>query len=357
MSSPMHATGIPQPWVEVARRCWAETHTFEITYKTAPNGTWIAVPNGQIVIPELIEEEEEEEEEESSAEEEEEEEEEAVREGAEAAAGMAGILFRRAWKHFRTLDRKRAWYKMAALRLEDGRLIEIEHTTIGGALKDDGSIDIETWDEQTDHERERSIQDWALSQAKIAYRMMFEGMAVHMNFANGVTALITETLKARADVAAKHLEFHQANLEAEASKERSQQTGQTLRDFGSQFGQAATIWATTEHAKATRKTDRKPHSDSLIESARTLFDVLDGEMLSYLIPILGSDLTQDVLKVLRTSREDDPDPEALAAAWLALVPSLEKHQAKVVSEVPEEMAKRLTSCLTSFSMLAMQRSS
>lgn len=354
MANPHRTVGTPQPWVETIRRHWSDAHTVEIHHRTSPRGTWLAVPKGHLVLPELVDEDEDEEDEEESDEEESDEDATPTREGPEGAAETARIMFRRAWAHFETLDRKRAWYQLTVYRIEGGTLVELEHTTVGGALKDDGSVDLESWDEQTDHERERSIQDWALGEAKTAYKMLMDVIRVHVDSQGSVTSLVTETLKARADVATKHLEHEQVKMDAAVSMERARQTGETAREYGERFGPALNLWAAAYHAQHTapRGQAREPHPNTVVESARNLLDELDGEAIAHLMPILGGETTSDVLSVLRLALEEEPDPSAIAAGWLAIAPALFRFQAKLADELPPELARRLTAALQAFHLAA-----
>ncbi len=341
--------GTPEPWTSLARRRWAEAHTFEIHYRLSPKSTFLAVPAGQIVVPELVDDDDEEE----TEEEETEEEDEPEREGIEGAADTASELWRRAWSHFDSLDRKRAFYQLTAYKLEDGNLVPLEKTTTGGTLKDDGTIDIDSaWDEASDRERERSIQDWAMGVAKDSVKMMLSIADSNRRFAIGVTDLVTETLKARAEVATKHLEHREAELEAEISMERAKQAGDVARDWGDRFAPAVNLFAAAKHAEATRApgADRPAHPSPVVESARRLLAALDGLALSYLIPIVGAELASDVLTVLRLSEEADPDPAAIAHAWQAVVPALLKHQPKVAEALPPELAQRLAAALQALTL-------
>jgi hypothetical protein len=337
--------------VEVLRRHWTEIHTVEIHHRTSPNGTWLAVPAGQVVLPELVDDDEDDDDDDDD----EEDDGPPTREGPEAAADTAGIMFRRAWEHFKILDRRRAWYRLTAYQLAEGVLTELEHTTVGGAFKEDGSVDVEAWDDATDAERERSIQDWCIGQMKAMGKMVLDVMTQHVKYAESVSSTLSDALKAQAEVATKRLEFREAELEAEVSKDRTAATADTLRDYGERFAPAVNLAASGYHAAQTRAaaSDLPPHPSPVVESARVLLAQLDGVVMSYLIPVLGAELSADVLTVLRGANAAEPDPAALAEGWRAVAPEILSHQAKLVQSLPPELAPRLVPALQAFHLACM----
>lgn len=348
--------GTPLPWVEVLRRHWAHIHTVEIHHRTSPRGIFLNVPGGQLILPELVDDDDDGDDGDDGGDDGggDDDDVTVTREGPEVAGDVAAEMFKRAWAHFETLDRKRAWYRITPYKLEDGTLVELEHVTIGGALRDDGSVDIDSWDEQTDQERTRTTEDWALAQARAGYKMAMDAIQVHMNFANATTELITATLKARSEVATKHLEHHEAVLESEVSKERAKQAGDTMRDFGERFGPAVNMYAAGYHAQHTRPShgNRVPHANHVVEAARVLLDQLDGEAVAHLTPIVGAEVMADVFTVLRLALGESPDPLELAEAWNAVAPALFRFQGRLVKELPPELAQRLTTALQAFHMAA-----
>lgn len=331
--------GTPAPWVELLRRNWASIHTIECHWRLSNRAAWVTVPDSQRVIPEIVGDEDADDE--------------VTREGPEAAADVAGELFAACWDHLSESDAERLYFSITAYGLgaDGASLQKLETCATGGSLRSDGVIEIPAWDDEGDEERTRTREDFLFKQNKELSRMALRVLGGVASFMDSFTGIASETMKARAEVASKDLEFREAELDAEVAKERTEQAGQAVRDAIANLAPGFNMYAAARHAEATRPqtaSDIPPHDDPIVQSARVLLATLDGPMLSHLIPILGGELASDVLTVLRPALADDADPGALAHAWQAIAGDLLSHQSRVAKDLPPELAQRLATALQAF---------
>lgn len=335
--------GTPAPWVELLRRHWASIHTIECHWRLSNRAAWVTVPDSQRVIPEIVGDEEGDEE--------------ATREGPEGAADVAGDLFALCWDHLAESDRERLFFSITAYGLgaDGASLQKLETCATGGSLRSDGVIEIPAWDEEGDEERTRTREDFLFKQNKELHRMMLRIFGGVAGFMESFTGIASETMKSRAEIASKDLEFREAELDAEVARERTEQAGNAVREAVQSMSPGFNMWAAARHAEATRPAganDAPAHDDPIVQSARVLLSTLDGPMMSYLLPILGAELAGDVLTVLRPALDDAADPVALAHAWQSIAPALLKHQSRVAKDLPPDLAQRLATSLQAFHLAA-----
>ncbi len=369
-------SGTPLPWIELCRQHWAQMYQAEVHVRPGPRGTLVEVPYGKLIIPELLDDDDDEEgdddedsdgddddvtigpEGEEDDDDDDGDDDDGVgdhsetfsREGPGAAAEVASSLYKRCGSHVRQSNLKAAYFQLSVY---DKDMKLLGKTTTGGHIRADGAVQMEDWSKETDRERSMVREDWMWKQFQECVAMNLTAQRENAAFMSSVTALVRSAMDSKAEIAGKHLEHEEAKLDADVAKSRHKTAAKSWDDTIDRLGPSFEIFVAGYHANATRRqSNREPHGDPFIESGRTLLDAFDGEAMVYLLPVVGPEAMGDVLRVLGTSLEENPDRRALAHAWGTVADGLLGKVPQILKELPDDLAKRLAGAVQAFHLMA-----
>lgn len=322
--------GTPQPWAEMLRRCWPRIHSVELHVRSNNRGAFTSVEGAAVTVPRPEDEDASE-----------------PLEGPEAAAGLAGDMYRRAWEHLDSTDEdcRRLYFQLAAYELRGGVLEQIAATAVGGALRKDGTVESEELDESTERERSRTREDWQWARIVERDKMIMRMAGQFPAIVEKVGELATATIDARSKVATAEREMRKDELDARVDLEQSRQAGEAFQAAVERFGPAATIWAQARYAESTRPADVEPHPDAVVEAARGVSRCADPATIVAIAGVLGWETVNDLQAVMALAFADAPDPAAVAAGWVAIAPALIAKQSELGPALPKEKAEALASAV------------
>jgi hypothetical protein len=232
--------------VDVVRFYWRGLHTWQVSYRASPNGTWLLAQ--AVAIPELVEEDDQ-------------------SDGAGAvtidpaeAHAIAREAWDAAWDHLDTLDVRRCDYKLGIYRLDDnGDLILAGETGQGGRLTPN-----ENTVEDAPTEEEGTAGVGGLVPMLIKERKDMVAEVVRMTRAlASVGEKMADVLEKGGDLIQKAGDGDARKAEADADARREEAKWQTLAQVGLGYiEKQAPVWK----AKAEKKMrDEGEAADATLE--------------------------------------------------------------------------------------------